>query len=94
MAGTSGKVPPEIEEVIGRILEGEDPAAAAFELAAIANRVTAALNRHATKEAEARKGTPDWGRWARLSNATRDAVLRTAAARRAAGELIGRDTKA
>ena len=90
MTDTRGRIPPEIEEAIQRLRESEDPAQAAFDLAAIANRVAAVLNKHAHDQAELRKGTPEWGRWARLGNAARDAVLRTAAARQAAGDIIGR----
>ena len=90
MVRPTGKVPSEVEEVINRIASAENPAEAAFELAAIANRAAAVLNKLAHSAADQRKGTPEWSRWARLSNAARDAVLRTAATRKAAGEILGR----
>ena len=80
-------VPPEVEVAIGAA--GElPPAEAAAVLAAIANRAAAALHKVAREAAEARRGTAEWSRWARLQNASRDAVLRTAASREAARSLV------
>jgi hypothetical protein len=81
-------VPPEVEAAIKASVEG-DPATAAYVLAAVANRAAAALHKLARETSEARKGQPDWGRWARLQNASRDAVLRTATSREIAGEIAG-----
>ena len=80
-------VPPEAEAAIRAA--GELPAAeAAATLAAIANRAAAALHKVAREAAEARRGTAEWSRWARLQNASRDAVLRTAASRESARSLL------
>lgn len=83
----NGRLPPEIEAAIKQTLEHSRPAEAALRLAAIANRATAALHQLARKEASARKGQSDWGRWASLSNVSRDAVLRTATCRQTARNL-------
>ncbi len=81
-------VPEEVETAI-RATADLPPEQAAYVLAAIANRATAALHKLAREGAEGRKGQPDWGRWARLQNASRDAVLRTATSREIAGDIAG-----
>ncbi|MBI2942084.1 MAG: hypothetical protein HYY04_16760 [Chloroflexi bacterium] len=86
----TGQIPTEIEDLIARLTASGDVARATYELAAIANRISAVVNKLAHTRAEEQKGMPDWARWAKLSNAARDAVLRTATVRAAAGELIGR----
>jgi hypothetical protein len=52
-----------------------------------ANRLTVELHRRARAEAEARRGTPEWGQWAKLANAARSAVLQLATCRDAARGL-------
>ncbi len=81
-------VPEEVEAAV-REAAGLPPDQAAYVLAAIANRAAAALHKLARDTADGRKGQPDWGRWARLQNASRDAVLRTATSRELAGEIAG-----
>lgn len=80
-------IPPEVEQAIAQITQSENPAEAALLLAGIANRATAALHQLARKQSTAHKGEADWGRWASLVNASRDAVLRTATCRQAAAQL-------
>jgi hypothetical protein len=82
-------VPPDVEAAVKAAVAELPAAEAAYVLAAIANRATAALHKLARDTAEAKRGTPEWGRWARLQNASRDAVLRTATSREVAGELAG-----
>jgi hypothetical protein len=87
MDGGGIRLPAEIEAAVKQVSAMEDRAAAALLLAAIANRAAAALHQLARTEANARKGQPDWGRWASLTNASRDAVLRTATSRQTASQL-------
>lgn len=87
MDAASGRLPPEIDAAIRQIGAGANRAEAALLLAAIANRATAALHQLARTESTARKGQSDWGRWASLTNASRDAVLRTATCRQTAAQL-------
>lgn len=80
------KIDPEIDATI-RAAGNRADAAAAVELALMANRVVSELHKLARKIANEKRGTPDWGRWASLVNTSRDAVLRTAACRKAASQL-------
>ena len=86
----SPPVPPDVEQAIRRVSEDPSRPDAALALAAIANRATAALNALARAEANARRGQDDWGAWASLANAARDAVLKMAACRRVATDLARR----
>ncbi|HVC35801.1 MAG TPA: hypothetical protein VNL16_20010 [Chloroflexota bacterium] len=83
----TGLVPSEVETAIKDIAGNPNRAEAAFILASIANAATARLHQLVRSEANARKGTPDWGRWASLTNASRDAILRTATCRQTANQL-------
>ncbi len=80
-------LPPEVEDLIKR-LAGADvsPEAGATALAAIAHRAANELHRLARAEAAARRDRPEWGAWASVANAARDAVLKLAAVRRTVGE--------
>lgn len=82
-----GPVPADVEAAIKSAIALENRAEGVVVLAAIANRATAALHQLARAEANARKGQPEWGRWASLVNASRDAVLRTATCRQTANQL-------
>lgn len=84
----TGLVPAEVEAAIKEAAANPNRAEAVFVLASIANRAAAALHQAARAEANARKGTPEWGRWASLTNASRDAILRTATCRQTAGQLF------
>lgn len=88
----TGIVPLDVEQAIKATIASPDRARAALVLASIANRATAALHQLARTEATARKGAPDWGRWASLTNASRDAVLRTATCRQTATQLVQSET--
>lgn len=83
----TGLVPSEVDVAIKNVIESPRRAEAALVLASIANRAAAALHQLARAEANARKGSPTWGRWASLTNASRDAVLRTATCRQTASQL-------
>jgi hypothetical protein len=83
-------VPPDVDAVVRAAAEGAAPIDAALTLAAIANRAIAELNKVARAEANARRGAPDWGAWASLANAARDAALKTATCRKVATELSKR----
>jgi hypothetical protein len=87
MDGVPPKIPAEVEAAIKAALANPSRGEATLLLASIANRATAALHQVARTEAAARKGQPDWGRWAALANVSRDAVLRTAASRQSATQL-------
>ncbi|HLZ09575.1 MAG TPA: hypothetical protein VKT80_13355, partial [Chloroflexota bacterium] len=87
MDSSPGRVPVEVETAIKAALASSNRAEATLILASIANRAAAALHQVARSEATSRKGQPDWGRWAALSNVSRDAVLRTAAGRQTANQL-------
>jgi|DewCreStandDraft_1066081.scaffolds.fasta_scaffold75091_1 hypothetical protein len=78
---------PTPQSVISATVADRPPAEAALALAELAGRVVAELNKLARAQAEAHRGQPDWGRWAKLANATRSAVLQVATCRDAAREL-------
>ena len=77
----------EARDTRNRDTAAERPDQAALTLAAIAHRAIAELNTLARGEANKRRGQPDWGMWASLANAARDAVLKLSACRRVAVEL-------
>jgi hypothetical protein len=80
------------EEWISQIVDGQAPEAAALALAEASSRVVAELHRRARAEAQARRGQPDWGRWAKLANAARGTVLQAASCRDVARELKANTT--
>ncbi len=86
MSSKPHKIDPEIDAII-RTAGARADAAGAVELAQMANRVVSELHKVARKIANEKRGTPEWGRWASLVNTSRDAVLRTAACRKAASQL-------
>jgi hypothetical protein len=87
LEGEPARVPMDVEAAIKATLANPNRVEATMILALIANRAAAALHQVARSEATARKGQPDWGKWAALSNVSRDAVLRTAAGRQTATQL-------
>ena len=88
--GSDARVPHEVRDALARLTSEAVPRAeAAATLAAIAHRATNDLHRVARAEAAARRDLPDWGAWAALANAARDAVLKMAAIRRTANEATG-----
>lgn len=82
----SRALPPEIEAVFTAVM-GRPPAEAARIMANIAHRAAAHLHGLANREAKSHKGTPDWAKWARLTNAARAQVLQASACRDAAKDL-------
>lgn len=88
MDTAGGRIPGSLDAAIREISAQENRSEAALMLAAIANRATSALHQLARAEANARKGKADWGRWASLTNASRDAVLRTATCRQSAAQIL------
>ncbi len=87
-AGTA--IPPEVDTLVRAAAENASPVQAALTLAAIANRAIAELNKVARAEANAKRGEADWGAWASLANAARDAALKTATCRKVATDLSRR----
>jgi hypothetical protein len=87
-SGETRPIPREVEEAIRGVSTTERPEEAALTLAAIANRAIAELNKMARAEANKRRGQPEWGSWAGMSNAARDAVLKLATCRKIAAELV------
>ncbi len=83
-------LPPAVEQAIREATESPARAEAVLTLAAVANRAIASLNTLARAEANARRGAEDWGAWASLANAARDAVLRMATCRKIAADLARR----
>lgn len=75
------------DEVVQRLVRDRPPPEAALGLAELSSRVAVELHKLARAEAQARRGTEDWGRWAKLANAARTAVLQAASCRDAAREL-------
>jgi hypothetical protein len=75
------QVPPEAEAALAAILAVEPPEERARLLANTLSRAASALHRLARDEAAARKGGPDWATWAKLVNASRQAVLQAATSR-------------
>lgn len=83
-------VPAEVEAAIARALAELPAEEASYVVASIANRAASALQKLSRSKAEEKRGTPEWGRWARLQNASRDAVLRTATCREVARDVASR----
>ncbi len=77
------------DDWLGQLVEGRSPEAAALALANLSSRVVVELNKLARTEAQARRGQPEWGRWAKLANAARGSVLQAASCRDVARELAG-----
>ena len=85
-------VPKEADTLLKSIAAELPPAAAAMMLSNIANRATAVLHKLAREQGNASKGQPNWGRWASLTNVSRDAVLRTATCRDTATQLYQQES--
>ena len=76
-----------VEQLVRAAVADRPPAAAGLALAEMSSRVAVELHKLARTEAQARRGQPDWGSWAKLANAARTAVLQAASCRDAAREL-------
>ena len=81
------QLPPEAEAALEAIAKIEPANERARMLANTINRAVAQLHRLARDEAAARKGQPDWAAWAKLVNASRQAVLQAATCRDITGGL-------
>ncbi len=68
----------ELEAAIHEI-GSSSPERAVEDLARLANRAIVDLHVVARAQASQRKGSDDWGQWARLANAVRGGVLQIAA---------------
>lgn len=75
------------EAVVRELVAGRPPAEAALALAELATRAVAELQRLARQQAEAYRGQPQWGAWAKLANVARKGVLDLASCRDAAREV-------
>ncbi|MPZ15458.1 MAG: hypothetical protein GEU73_13730 [Chloroflexi bacterium] len=71
----------EVADQAIRQLAEAAPERALTDLTAIAHRAIIELNKIARNEASRRRGAADWGRWARMANATRGTVLQMASIR-------------
>ena len=76
---------PSVEAV--RAATEQPPPDAALALAELLNRAAVELHKLARAQAQARRGQPDWGDWAKVANAARTAVLQAASCRDAARGL-------
>ena len=81
------QLPPEVESLIRGLAETEPPEEAARLLANTINRAVASLHKLARDQAAARKGQRDWATWAKLANASRNAVLAASMSREVANQI-------
>jgi hypothetical protein len=81
------KLPDETEAMLASFAAAESPEEASRLLANTANRAIALLHKLARDQAAARKGGRDWATWAKLANASRNAVLATSMTREVANEM-------
>ena len=81
------QLPPEAEALLRGFAESAPPEEAARLLANTANRAIAALHKLARDRAAARKGQKDWSTWAKLANASRNAVLAASMCREIANQM-------
>ena len=79
------------DEIVRGLLAERPATEAALSLAEVSSRIAVELHKLARSEAQARRGTDEWGRWAKLANAARTAVLQAASCRDAARELNATD---
>ena len=86
-------VPKEVDALLKGMAVELPPGAAAMMLSNVANRAVAVLHKLAREQGNATKGQPNWGRWASLTNVSRDAVLRTATCRDNATKLYQQESE-
>jgi len=77
------------DNLIGALVDGLGPEAAAVALAGLVNRAAGRLHALSRAEASAHKGQPEWPAWAQLQNATRGLVLQSSTCRDLAARLPG-----
>jgi hypothetical protein len=80
------QIPPEADALIKGLAETGPPEEAARLLANTVNRAVASLHKLARDQAAARKGQKDWSSWAKLANASRNAVLAASMCREIANQ--------
>ncbi len=78
---------PSPDALVRALAADQPPADAALALANLSARVATELQKLARAQAEAHRGQPEWGRWAKLANAARSGVLQAASCRDAARDL-------
>ena len=83
-------MPPEFEEMIAELAAATPKEEAARLLALVCNRAISSVHKLARDEATRTKGTPDWATWAKLVNASRNAVLAASVCREVATDLAQR----
>jgi hypothetical protein len=89
-AGHGRQLPPEIEAMIAGLADGDSKTEAARLLALVCNRAVSLVHKVARDEAARTKGTPEWATWAKLVNASRNAVLAASMCREVATDLAQR----
>ena len=82
------QIPPEAEDLIRRLAETAPPEEACRLLANTINRANATLYKLARDRAAGRKGERDWATWAKLANASRNAVLAASMVREIANGMV------
>jgi len=81
------QLPPEADALVKGLAETAPPEEAARLLANTVNRAVASLHKLARDQAAARKGQKDWSSWAKLANASRNAVLSASMCREIANQM-------
>ena len=87
------QLPPEAEALLKSFAESAPSEEGARLLANTANRAVAALHKLARDQAAARKGQPDWSTWAKLANASRNAVLAASMCREIANQMAAAERR-
>ena len=81
------QLPDETEAMLTAFATTVPPEEASRLLANTANRAIALLHKLAREQAAARKGGRDWATWAKLANASRNAVLASSMTREVANQM-------
>jgi hypothetical protein len=81
------QLPPEADALVKGFAETAPPEEAARLLANTVNRAVASLHKLARDQAAARKGQREWASWAKLANASRNAVLAASMCREVANQI-------
>jgi hypothetical protein len=85
------QLPDETEKMLAAFAATAPPEEASRLLANTANRAIAMLHKLAREQAAARKGGRDWATWAKLANASRNAVLAASMTREVANDIAKGD---
>jgi hypothetical protein len=81
------QLPAEADALLRGFAETAPPEEAARLLANTVNRAVASLHKLARDQAAARKGQKEWATWAKLANASRNAVLAASMCREIANQM-------